>query len=294
MNTVSQCSVDHHSERSSQTVLCSRKLQIQKDPIKMSDGVVKKCKYFNSGYCRYTKKAIGCKNFHPTDVCKVEGCREKECPDRHPKKCKFEDECRYSSCLYNHVKKVVHTKEQENLQKEIDVLKTEIHNLKNENYVKINILAKVHLNKLEDLKRENTTLHNSIKELKEKLSSNKSKEYSILLPNPNIGNIESESKDMTKLILLKYKCDHCMFEAKSVRGLKTHIGHMHKDKDLSELALFGFKNKEAPTDSNQPPMKTKDIIIKNKVTVTPSPMASIKNEKYSLLFYKKITIEFST
>ena len=122
---------------------------------------------------------MGCKNFHPTDVCKVKGCREKECPDRHPKKCKFEDECRYSSCLYNHGKKVVHPKEQDNLHKEIDVLKTEFHRLKNENDVKINILTKVHLNEFEDLKRENTTLPNSRKELKEKLFSNKSKEDSI-------------------------------------------------------------------------------------------------------------------
>ena len=55
-----------------------------------------------------------------------------------------ECECRYSSCLYYHVKKIVHTKEQGALQKEIDILKTEIHNLKNENDVKINILAKHH------------------------------------------------------------------------------------------------------------------------------------------------------
>ena len=85
-----------------------------------------------------------------------------------------------------------------------------------------------------------------------------------------------------------------MFEAKSVRGLKTHIGHMHKDKELSEHALVGFENKEAPTDSNQTPMKTKEIIIRNKVTSTASPISSIKNEKYRLLFYKIITIEFST
>ena len=91
------------------------------------------------------------------------------------------------------------------------LLTPEIHKLKNENNVKVNILAKVHLNELEDLKRENTTLHNSIKILKEKLSSNNSKEDRVLLPNPNISNIESESKDMTKLILLKYKCDHCIF-----------------------------------------------------------------------------------
>ena len=171
----------------------------------MSGGVVMKCKYFKSGYCRYTQKEMGYKNFHPTDVCKIEGCRE--CPNRHPWKCKFEDECRYSSCLFNHVKKVVHPKEKEDLQKEIDVLKTEIHKLKNENDVKVNILAKV-----EDLKRENTKLHNSIMRLKEKLSSDKSKEDSIFLLNPNISKIESESKTMSKLTLLKYKCDHCMFE----------------------------------------------------------------------------------
>ena len=34
-----------------------------------------------------------------------------------------------------------------------------------------------------------------------------------------------------KLTLIKYKCDHCSFEAKSARGLKTHKGHMHKDQD---------------------------------------------------------------
>ena len=34
---------------------------------------------------------------------------------------------------------------------------------------------------------------------------------------------------MTKVKLTKCKCDHCMFEAKSMRGIKTHTGHMHKD-----------------------------------------------------------------
>ena len=55
----------------------------------MSGEVVKKCSYFNSGYCRYTKKEMGCKNYHPSDVCQLPECREKAY--RHPKKCKFED-----------------------------------------------------------------------------------------------------------------------------------------------------------------------------------------------------------
>ena len=34
---------------------------------------------------------------------------------------------------------------------------------------------------------------------------------------------------MVKLELMKYKCVHCMFEAKSIRGIRTHPGNMHKN-----------------------------------------------------------------
>ena len=34
---------------------------------------------------------------------------------------------------------------------------------------------------------------------------------------------------MENLKLTKYKYDHCMLKAKSMRGIKTHSGHMHKD-----------------------------------------------------------------
>ena len=33
----------------------------------------------------------------------------------------------------------------------------------------------------------------------------------------------------------KYKCDHCDFESKSLRGLKTHIGHKHKELEDLEI-----------------------------------------------------------
>ena len=49
----------------------------------------RKCKYFNCGYCKYKDK---CKFSHPSKVCEnyLEGkCDGKECPDRHPKKCKW-------------------------------------------------------------------------------------------------------------------------------------------------------------------------------------------------------------
>ena len=34
----------------------------------MSDGVVKKCTYFNYGCCRYTRKEKVCNNFHLKDA----------------------------------------------------------------------------------------------------------------------------------------------------------------------------------------------------------------------------------
>ena len=93
----------------------------------MSGVVVKKCSYFNSGYCRYTKKEMGCRNYHPSDVCQLPVCREETCPNRHPKKCKFEDKCMFQSrCSYKHYKEIYQTKERDNVQEEIKTLEAEI------------------------------------------------------------------------------------------------------------------------------------------------------------------------
>ena len=49
----------------------------------------KKCRYFNSGYCKFTK----CCYTHPKVICKnyldTLKCEQRECPDRHPKICKW-------------------------------------------------------------------------------------------------------------------------------------------------------------------------------------------------------------
>ena len=39
---------------------------------------------------------------------------------------------------------------------------------------------------------------------------------------------------MIKLELIKYKCDHCLFQAKSKRGPKTQMGQMHKDQERTD------------------------------------------------------------
>ena len=70
---------------------------------------------------------MGCKNHHPSDDCTVQGCREKTCPTRHPKKCKFEDKCMFQSrCSYKHFTEVSKDKEKEKLQEKVRVLKAEI------------------------------------------------------------------------------------------------------------------------------------------------------------------------
>ena len=83
------------------------------------------------------------------------------------------------------------------------------------------------------------------------MASEESKEGQSLLKSSNKLDTESECNVMTKLKLIKYKCDHYSFEAKSARGLKTHIGYKHKDqakfveytpKIQIYICLYMFKN----------------------------------------------------
>ena len=65
----------------------------------------KKCSYYNSGFCKYTK--TGCRSIHPSKTCNMKNCSSKACPDRHPKFCKYGSECTYKTtgnCCYSHDK----------------------------------------------------------------------------------------------------------------------------------------------------------------------------------------------
>ena len=72
-----------------------------------SNLVIKKCKYYDKGYCKYLKK---CRYFHPIDICKThleeQKCKEKGCRERHPKACKWFQRdigCKRLNCQYLHV-----------------------------------------------------------------------------------------------------------------------------------------------------------------------------------------------
>ena len=74
----------------------------------MSEVTLKNCSHYNSGFCRYIKKENGCKHFHPKEICETTVCKDKDCPKRHPKRCRYLEECRFQSqCSYSHKKEGV-------------------------------------------------------------------------------------------------------------------------------------------------------------------------------------------
>ena len=61
--------------------------------------VKKKCKYFNSGYCKYQDKW---KMFHPIQECDNK-CNVRSCMKRHVKPCRYGKNCRHAEkCVYSH------------------------------------------------------------------------------------------------------------------------------------------------------------------------------------------------
>ena len=65
--------------------------------------VLKRCRYHNTGFCKYKAK---CRFTHPEVVCKDQQCEGKRCDKRHPKACKWmerEEGCRRKDhCKYSH------------------------------------------------------------------------------------------------------------------------------------------------------------------------------------------------
>ena len=73
--------------------------------VELKNGI-KKCRYFNKGYCKYSVK---CRYLHPKEVSKNhlerKNCKAKNCKERHPKVCKWlkeETGCRRQDCEFVH------------------------------------------------------------------------------------------------------------------------------------------------------------------------------------------------
>ena len=71
-----------------------------------------KCKYYNSGYCKYKDR---CTSSHPIEECET-SCKEKTCEKRHRKLSRYGVKCRQKSkCSYKHTENQTTNNPSENL-----------------------------------------------------------------------------------------------------------------------------------------------------------------------------------
>ena len=66
---------------------------------------LKKCVYFDRGYCKHGEK---CSEFHPKkdEICLESSCFSEDCNLRHPNPCKFGKRCTFlkkNECLFSHL-----------------------------------------------------------------------------------------------------------------------------------------------------------------------------------------------
>ena len=52
---------------------------------------VRKCYFYNIGYCKFIDK--GCKHVHPEEKCALSKCTDNGCPKIHQKYCIFKASC---------------------------------------------------------------------------------------------------------------------------------------------------------------------------------------------------------
>ena len=206
----------------------------------MNEASERKCLYYNSGYCKFSKREYGCKKYHPEQNCKITGCKDKACPFRHPKKCKFAETCRFQiRCAYSH-----DSEKERNFNEELDIavkdihkLKAEIVKLQNENDNKVNLLVRVHLREIEDFRIQNLALKKKVAtqtaalEISEKTNC----ELKQLITAVEVKNqifkkklLEVEDK---KKYIREYQCEMCDFESAYRNEILNHMNINHEEVD---------------------------------------------------------------
>ena len=167
------------------------------------------CQNNKFGYCKFDNT---CRYHHINTVCDTIKCDTESCEKRHPKKCKYID--RYSRCKFGIFCKYSHVTLSKNSENE-DTSKVELHmeiiELKNKNE---EIRREIDLLKRDiyQIIRENSEMKKVIELLKEK----KTEEIDII---SNNDKNEGEKH---------FKCDECNFQGKQKNGLKIHKSLKHK------------------------------------------------------------------
>ena len=206
---------------------------------------VKKCNFYNVGYCRYKEK---CHFKHPKSECLNSACERRNCDKRHPRACKFQNlgrKCKHGeNCAFKHIKSV------ENSTSEA-VTKSALLKVKDE-------LIKKKDEEIKGLKRQNKSdrmeKDKEIDELKAKLLKNQN---DIKRKDAEIVELENKVKNASKEALSnftfnsnkKIQCEKCEFQSKSKSGLNKHMKSKHKDMECScELCDFTSERSEHLTE----------------------------------------------
>ena len=217
--------------------ISSRKLLFQNKMPEMN----LKCKYHNSGYCKYQSK---CLYFHPSEECDKK-CEQKKCMKRHIKPCRYKTTCKHKEkCAYKHTEpKTVITKSDT-----IAVLEKTVKELldyKKKSEFQITSLIK----ELNSLKARKTGKNVNADDIGETSKTNKLQQdlnelksefdnFKIIQRNQSTKKIEVD-KQGNKLNSLK--CKFCNLTYQTKNGLKVHVDLEHENK-LIEDETFKCKH----------------------------------------------------
>ena len=163
--------------------------------IENSTKSLKKCHFYNIGYCR---SKSSCTYHHPKHICQKDECSDKECPKRHLKMCKnwVKSTCKFGkSCEYKHDPKMKKKDSQGNVNKTSpkDIL-DEI-NTKNDTNESFN-------EEFDDI----------VEEIVKKFDTNN--EDSLLISEDSVEN---------------FSCDNCENTETSEENLKQHVQSYHEE-----------------------------------------------------------------
>ena len=228
------------------------------------------CYHNNRGYCRYGQK---CHFQHFNETCQKRVCKDGECPKRHPKICKWGQKCKFKKkgiCAFKHESEARNlSTDLSSYKDDVEKLKTEIEELKNNNKIKQRKLCELFSenderetiiddinDELEELKmsvnrfvQENTDLRSKIETLQTikcvicyNIFLSESDLRSHLLDKHELkenfncktcDEISEKTKDTELLVndsSVMYYCDKCDFQYDEEDAVKAHNEIYHENK----------------------------------------------------------------
>ena len=188
----------------------------------MAEEKSRKCTYFNSGYCKFTRKENGCRNLHPAESCQIPKCRDKGCPLRHPKTCRYGTKCkRIDVCQFKHNVKEIHI-DADHIKKDIIEEKEKVQSLQAD-------ILNLNLKIEEQKKMLNTFTIEKERVTKENITINKEREF-----------VKAKLNEQQKEIdLLKVKMKE---QQKDIFEIRNNLNDITDKKETLQHEIDTIKN----------------------------------------------------